>query len=87
MALKFLNDGYFAGKVGIGTVSPTYPLHVSSTFGYPILVERTDSNDAGIRFKDQSTTNVNSVRIGAIGNAFRIFTDGSEQFRITSAGT
>ena len=23
MALKFLNDGYFAGKVGIGTDSPT----------------------------------------------------------------
>ena len=22
MALKFLNDGYFAGKVGIGTESP-----------------------------------------------------------------
>ena len=24
MALKFLNDGYFAGKVGIGTESPSY---------------------------------------------------------------
>ncbi len=75
-----------SGNVGIGTASPTYPLHVSSTFGYPILVERTNSNDAGIRFKDQSTTDPNSVRIGAIGDAFRIFTDGSERFRITSAG-
>ena len=31
MALKFLNDGYFAAKVGIGTVSPTEPLTVSKT--------------------------------------------------------
>ena len=30
MALKFLNDGYFAGKVGIGTESPTAKLHVST---------------------------------------------------------
>jgi len=29
MALKFLNDGYFAGKVGIGTDSPKQQLHVS----------------------------------------------------------
>jgi hypothetical protein len=31
MALKFLNDGYFAGKVGIGTASPQNPLHVSGS--------------------------------------------------------
>ena len=29
MALKFLNDGYFAGKVGIGIVSPSATLHLS----------------------------------------------------------
>jgi len=28
MALKFLNNGYFAGKVGIGTETPTAPLDV-----------------------------------------------------------
>ena len=26
MALQFLYDGYFAGKVGIGTDSPSYQL-------------------------------------------------------------
>ena len=31
MALKFLNDGYFAAKVGIGTESPTSPLHITRT--------------------------------------------------------
>ena len=29
MALNFLNNGYFAGKVGIGTESPNQQLHVS----------------------------------------------------------
>ena len=29
MALKFLNDGYFAGKVGIGTASPGAKLHIA----------------------------------------------------------
>ena len=29
MALNFLNNGYFAGKVGIGTESPSRPLHVN----------------------------------------------------------
>ena len=28
MALKFLNDGYFAGKVGIIEDNPTQTLHV-----------------------------------------------------------
>jgi len=29
MALQFLNDGYFAGKVGIGTTSPAAGLQVA----------------------------------------------------------
>ena len=29
MALKFLNDGYFAGKVGIGIQNPAKELDVS----------------------------------------------------------
>ena len=29
MALKFLNNGYFAGKVGIGTASPSQKLEVA----------------------------------------------------------
>ena len=31
MALNFLNNGYFAGKVGIRTESPTGVLHIKTT--------------------------------------------------------
>ena len=34
MALRFLNSGYFAGKVGIGTESPTYKLVVGGDVDY-----------------------------------------------------
>jgi len=33
MALKFLNDGYFAGKVGIGTESPLDELQIGNYTG------------------------------------------------------
>jgi len=33
MALKFLNNGYFAGKVGIGTASPDTKLSISDILG------------------------------------------------------
>ena len=33
MALQFLNDGYFAGKVGIGTASPENLLHIKAADG------------------------------------------------------
>jgi len=33
MALNFLNDGYFAGKVGIGTDAPGSNLDIKSAMG------------------------------------------------------
>ena len=46
MALKFLNDGYFAGKVGIGIETPTSTLHVAgpstlATQGTVLKIENT----------------------------------------------
>jgi len=44
MALKFLNNGYFAGKVGIGTESPDRKLHVKDS---AIVVSEFEGTNAG----------------------------------------
>ena len=55
MALKFLNNGYFAGKVGIGTESPENKLHVQQSALYTGI-----QSTAGIRIKSDGAS--------AIGN-------------------
>jgi hypothetical protein len=66
MALKFLNDGYFAGKVGIGTASPAKlevngnaiigggTLDNPQSWGKILQVQNTGSNGAGISVKDSN---------------------------------
>ncbi len=44
MALKFLNDGYFAGKVGIGIESPDRKLHVKDS---AIVVSEFEGTNTG----------------------------------------
>jgi len=52
MALRFLNSGYFAGKVGIGTESPDSKLEVSqqlsaaSTIDYPYTISSRDDGNS-----------------------------------------
>ena len=43
MALKFLNDGYFAGSVGIGTESPSRNLQVKGTTNTAIAITSSTS--------------------------------------------
>ena len=52
MALNFLNNGYFAGKVGIGTASPGEKLEVAGTIksistGAAHLILNGDTNNSG----------------------------------------
>ena len=70
MALNFLNNGYFAGKVGIGTESPSAKLDVQGT----ILV----NNE--IQFVDAN------MRIFRSSNDMRIRTGGSDKVTILSGG-
>ena len=56
MALKFLNNGYFAGKVGIGIETPTAPLDV---FGVRAGRDWAINNRAVIRL-DSNGTNIPS---------------------------
>ena len=66
MALKFLNDGYFAGKVGIGTESPTTQLHL----------KRTSGDVRGVMVETTVTTSFAEVQLKA-AREFRIGTGGS----------
>ena len=64
MALRFLNSGYFAGKVGIGTDSPTSGLTISSSAGGDhtwdesgILIQNlsTTTGESAVVFKNSGT--------------------------------
>ena len=71
MALKFLNDGYFAGKVGIGTESPATLLHLdqsSNDRAGGLYIERNASNYGLSMF-------VNSGGYGIIGSNGTFTTD------------
>ncbi len=65
MALQFLNNGYFAGKVGIGTDSPSSTLTISSSVGGDgtwnksgILIENTSTTtgEPTLAFRNAGTT-------------------------------
>ena len=66
MALKFLNNGYFAGKVGIGIESPTTQLHL----------KRTSGDVRGVMVETTVTTSFAEVQLKA-DREFRIGTGGS----------
>ena len=86
MALQFLNDGYFAGKVGIGVESPTRTLQVNS--GGANIVATFESSDtlSRISFVDSNTSSDAVVQIGADGNELVLFAGGAEHVRVDSAG-
>jgi hypothetical protein len=94
MALKFLNDGYFAGSVGIGTQSPTLKLEVAGNIGLK-------SDSAYLRFRNAAAADLgyitnsttwgdsgNDFSIGASSSNLRFYTNNSstEKMRIDSAG-
>ena len=69
MALRFLNSGYFAGKVGIGTDSPTSGLTISSSAGGDhtwdesgILIQNlsTTTGESAVVFKNSGTAGTGS---------------------------
>ena len=75
------------GNVGIGTTSPTRPLHVVNTSAQTVAIFDGGNNSAGeIAFKNSTTSGDTYVTIGAIGNDMSLSAGANERIRITSAG-
>jgi hypothetical protein len=76
MALKFLNDGYFAGKVGIGTESPAARLHINPTTPNEIAIAINGTQDysAG-QFQRIAAGDANSINRLSIGFGYDNPTD------------
>ena len=65
MALKFLNSGYFAGKVGIGTESPGEKLAVKGDASYIEITHPTATSYSGIKFSEGGTPQGSIQNIGS----------------------
>ena len=77
----------FRTNVGIGTTSPTRPLHVVNTSAQTVAIFDGGNNSAGeIAFKNSTTSGDTYVTIGAIGNDMSLSAGANERMRITSAG-
>ena len=86
-----------SGKVGIGTSSPTQPLHVLSTTN-PAILARNDSGGTGIRmqtdagsacslsFSDTDAHNQGLILYHHADNRMQFNTNGTESMRIDSSG-
>ena len=81
-----------SGKVGIGTDSPTTPLHVYHATTDTVANFQSGDNSVAVNFTalDNSMQIATSSTDGIIKNngagSFRLFNNGSERFRIASAG-
>ena len=67
MALNFLNNGYFAGKVGIGTETPTYQLSVVGSIQSDFFRGYTYPTNSFLDFDDDQTAGANHTRLASIG--------------------
>ena len=63
MALNFLNDGYFAGKVGIGTDSPGFALDVHGDSASGVMSVKNASNDRDT-FRSENAAGTRTFNIG-----------------------
>ena len=72
MALNFLNDGYFAGKVGIGTESPSRNLQVKGTANTAIAITAPTTGLAQLALGDTDDDNYAQILLDNSTNKLQI---------------
>ena len=83
---KFFWDAA-AERLGLGTSSPSRPLHlVSSGTTTPMRIDSGTSAASLIDFKDTATTADFKVRVGSAGDDFVAYSGGSESVRVDDNG-
>ena len=83
---KFFWDAS-AESLGIGTSSPSAPLHIEKATGnVGIQLTSGNSSDTYINFGDSADTNAGLIAYEHDNNAFAFRTNGSERMRIDSSG-
>ena len=86
MALNFLNDGYFAGKVGIGAISPTVGLQLgNSTLGQTQLAIFNSEGGGEVGLTIQSRTNRAKLRVADNDSNAYVVAEAGKSFFGTSA--
>jgi hypothetical protein len=74
------------GSVGIGTSSPSVPLHVKSTGEAILTLEGATSAGSFVNFGDTADTNVGQIGYDHTSNYMRFKTNDTERMRIDSSG-
>jgi hypothetical protein len=74
------------GKIGIGTGSPSWNLHIAGATNTFQTITSSTSTDAGLLFGDTDAVAQGQVRYANSTDAMLLYTAGTEKLRITSAG-
>jgi hypothetical protein len=75
-----------SGKVGIGTSSPSSPLHISSSEDRLLLLQSSDAN-AYLAFQDSDSSSNAANRVGTVSDGLYFNTGGGgERMRIDNSG-
>ena len=79
-------DNYFAGDVGIGTISPAYPLQVSTASETNIAITGGTSSETNIFFGDSGSATIGRITYNNSGDYMRFYVNAAERMRIDSSG-
>lgn len=73
-------------NVGIGTSSPTSPLHITGSGHTAVTITAGTSSDAQIRFGDSGDTDSGMINYDNTVNALKFVTNGADRMRIDTSG-